>query len=77
MKIVTSKIVIFAKEIKLVNIRHYLLQIDLTRECLISKLTSPPLHLCMLPWTCYQIYLSNINYATASVLFDALPGAQI
>ncbi len=77
MKIVTSKIVIFARDIKLANIHHYLLQIDLTRKCLISKPIFTPIHLCMLPWTCNQIYLSNINYATASVLFDALPGAQI
>ncbi len=77
MKIVTSKIVIFARDIELANIHHYLLQIDLTHEYLISKPTSTPLHLCMLPWTCNQIYLSNINYATISVSFDALPGAQI
>ncbi len=77
MKIVTSKIVIFARDIKLANIRHYLLQIDLTHECLISKQTSTALHLWMLPWTYNQIYLSNINYATASVSFDALSGAQI
>ncbi len=42
MKIVTSKIVIFARDIKLANIHHYLLQIDLTHECLISKPTSTP-----------------------------------
>ncbi len=77
MKIVTSKIVIFARDIKLANIYHYLLQIDLTHECLISKPTSTLLHLYMLPWTYNQIYLSNTNYATASISFDALPGAQI
>ncbi len=77
MKIVTSKIVIFARAIKLANIHHYLLQIDLTCACLISKPTSTPLHLCMLPWTRNQIYLSNTNYAIASVSFDALPSAQI
>ncbi len=77
MKIVISKIVIFARDIKLANIHHYLLQIDLTRQCLTSKPTSTLLHLYVLPWTCNQIYLSNTNYATASISFDALPSAHI